>query len=427
VGTTLTVAAVLVIAALVAAVISVELGLSVAVIEILAGIVIGNTMHLATPDWLVFLAGFGSVLLTFLAGAEVDPTALRRSWKASTVIGVASFLVPFVTAMLAARLLAGWDWRAAEIGGIALSTTSLAVVYAVLVESGLSATRIGQLIMSATFVTDLGTVLALSLLFVRPTWWLVPFVVVSVGLILVMPKLDDWFFSRYGNRVIEPEIKGAFAALLVLMWLGDKASSHAVLPAFLLGLAVSRTFERNRTTQQRFRVVAFALLTPFFFLRSGMNVSLPLVWANLGLLAVFLAAKLVSKSAAVYPLARRWARPHAGFTTLLMSTGLTFGTISATYGYTAGVITRAQFSVLVCVVVLSAVVPTAIAQRWFSPRPTAAPVEPELVEDEEFEPIHRRRADDRAGRPSAKEAAGVDQRSGDAPDEPVVRPVRAEP
>jgi len=385
-STTLAVAAVLAVAALVASMFSVELGLSVAIIEILAGIIIGNTMHLATPDWLVFFASFGSVVLTFLAGAEVDPRALRKSWKASTAIGVVSFVAPFVAALLACHFLAGWDWRAAQIGGIALSTTSLAVVYAVLVESGLSATKIGQLIMSATFVTDLGTVLALSLLFVRPTWWLVPFVLVSAGLIFAMPRLEGWFFARYGNRVIEPEIKGAFAALLVLMWLGDRASSHAVLPAFLLGLAVSRTFERHRTTQQRFRVVAFALLTPFFFLRSGMNVSLPLVWANIGLLAILLAVKLVAKSAAVYPLARRWARPHAGFTTLLMSTGLTFGTISATYGYTAGIVDRAQFSVLVCVVVLTAVVPTAIAQRWFAPQPATAPVDPQSVEDEEYEP-----------------------------------------
>jgi Kef-type K+ transport system membrane component KefB len=237
----------------------------------------------------------------------------------------------------------------------------------VLVESGLNATRIGKLIMSATFVTDLGTVAALSLLFITPSWWLMPFAAASVALIIGMPKLDSWFFVRHGNRVIEPEFKGALAALLVLMWLADKADSHATLPAFLLGLAVSRTFAKNRSTQQRFRVVAFALLTPFLFLASGMNVSLPLVVANLGLLAALLVIKLALKGVAVYPLARRYARPHATFTTLLMSTGLTFGTISATYGLSAGIITQAQFSVLVTVVVLSAVVPTAIAQRFFSP------------------------------------------------------------
>lgn len=107
VGTTLTVAAVLAITALAASMFSVELGLSVAVIEILAGIVVGNTLHLATPDWLVFFASFGSVVLTFLAGAEVDPAALRKSWKASVLIGTLSFLAPFVLALLACRYVAG--------------------------------------------------------------------------------------------------------------------------------------------------------------------------------------------------------------------------------------------------------------------------------------------------------------------------------
>jgi Kef-type K+ transport system membrane component KefB len=197
---------------------------------------------------------------------------------------------------------------------------------------------------------------------------MLPFVAASVSLIAGMPCLERWFFARYGNRVIEPELKGAFAALLLLEFLGDRAQSHAVLPAFLLGLALARTFQRHHAHAQRFRVVAFAMLTPFFFLRAGMNVSLEAVWANLGLLGVFLGVKVACKFVGVYPLARRYLREHATYTTLLMSTGLTFGTISATYGLSAGIIDRAQFSVLVSVVVLTAVVPTAIAQRFFAPR-----------------------------------------------------------
>ncbi len=361
------VALVLSVVVLVASIVSVELGISIAVIEIALGVLVGNTLHLEASDWLVFLASFGSIVLTFLAGAEVDPQLLREKARESFLIGGLSFLIPFVGAMLIARFLIGWDWRAAQIAGIALSTTSLAVVYAVLVETGLNATEIGKSIMAATFVTDLGTALALSVLFVKPNLWMIPFVVVSVALIVVMPRLEPWFFPRYGNRVIEPELKGAFAALFLLMYLGERAQSHAVLPAFLLGLAVARIFERHRVEQQRFRVVAFALLTPFFFIRSGMNVSLAAVWANVGLLGLLLLTKLALKFIGVYPLARRFLPDHANYTTMLMSTGLTFGTISASYGLGAGIIDRAQFSVLVTVVVMTAIVPTAIAQRLFTP------------------------------------------------------------
>ena len=116
------------------------------------------------------------------------------------------------------------------------------------------------------------------------------------------------------------------------------------------------------------RVVAFAFLTPFFFLKGGMNVSVGALWANLGILAILLVAKMGPKLAAVYPLARRYTSPHAMFTTLLMSTGLTFGTITSLYGLNAGIIDRTQFSLLIAVVVLSAIVPTAIAQRRYNPK-----------------------------------------------------------
>jgi Kef-type K+ transport system membrane component KefB len=240
-------------------------------------------------------------------------------------------------------------------------------VYAVLVETGLNQAIIGKRIMSATFVTDLATVTALTILFIKPTLWIIPFVIVSLGLIAGLPKVAVPFFARYGNRVIEPEIKLVFACLFLLMWLGGRANSQAVLPAFILGLVMSPHYVQHRTEQQRMRVVAFAFLTPFFFLKGGMNVSAHALWANLGVLALLFVWKMVPKFAGVYPLARRYCSPHASFTTLLMSTGLTFGTISSLYGLNAGIIDRTQFSLLVGVVVLSAIVPTAIAQRFFQP------------------------------------------------------------
>jgi Kef-type K+ transport system membrane component KefB len=360
-------AAVLGAAVLVASVVSVELGITVALVELSLGVLVGNVFHLRSQDWLDFVASFASIVLTFLAGVEVDPGYMRRRLRASVGIGVASFLGPFVIASLAAYVLLGWSARASLIAGTALSTTSLAVVYAVLVERGLTDTGIGKLLMSATFVTDLCTAGALSAIFLEPNGWFVVFLVVSVGLIVALPRLAPWFFGRYGDRVIEPEIKLVFGCLLVLMVLADASNGHAVLPAFVLGLVMSNHYADHREEQTRLRVVAFAFLTPFFFLKGGLNVSLGAVVANLGLLGILLAAKIVPKVAFVLPLARRAAPRHATFATLLMSTGLTFGTISSLYGLNAGIIDRTQFSLLVTVVVLSAVVPTAIAERWFLP------------------------------------------------------------
>jgi Kef-type K+ transport system membrane component KefB len=351
---------------------SVELGVSVALIEISLGVIAGNFLGLQSPPWMDFLASFGGILLTFLAGAEVDQQVMREKLKESLLIGGLSFALPFAGTWVFCAWALGWPAPAAQIAGVALSTTSLAVVYAVLVETGLTHSALGKLIMASTFVTDFGTAVALAALFIRPTWWLLPFIGASVVIIWAMVALQPWFFRRYGQRVIEPEIKGAFAALLVLMFLAERAQSHAVLPAFVLGLVLAPVFHAHPELQRRFRVIAFALLTPFFFLKGGMNVSLALVWANVWLLIALLGVKQVTKFIGVYPLAKRYVPADSMFTTLMMSTGLTFGTISSLYGLNAGILDRAQFSVLVTVVVASAVIPTVIAQRWFSPKASDA-------------------------------------------------------
>ena len=360
-------AAVLAAVVLVASMASVELGITVALIELTLGVAVGNVFDLGTQEWLDFIAKFSSIVLTFLAGMEVDPGYMRRRMEASVGLGVVSFIGPFLIASSVSYFLLDWTGKASLIAGTALSTTSLAVVYAVLVERGLTDTGVGKLIMSATFVTDLCTALALSAIFIKPNIWFPFFLVVSLGLIAALPRVASWFFGRYGNRVIEPEIKLVFACLLVLIVLADASNGHAVLPAFVLGLVMSRHYKEHREEQKRLRVVAFAFLTPFFFIKGGLNVSLGAVAANIGVLAALLAAKMVPKIAFIMPLARRAVPRRAVFTTLLMSTGLTFGTIASLYGLTAGIIDKTQFSLLVTVVVLSAVVPTAIAERWFLP------------------------------------------------------------
>ena len=375
------VAAVLAGTILLASTVSVEIGISVALIELLLGVVVGNALSLDVPSWLAFIGSFAGIVLTFLAGAEVDVPQFRREWRASLSIGLVSFAAPFAVAGLVCFYALDWNRRQSEIGGLALSTTSLAVVYAVLVETGLNRELVGKRLMSATFVTDIATVVGLTVLFLKPTLWIVPFAVVSVGLVVALPKLSPWFFARYGDRVIEPEIKLVFACLFLLMWLGSKANSQAALPAFVLGLVMSSHYVAHRQEQDRLRVVAFAFLTPFFFLKGGMNVSTSALWGSLGTLALLFVAKMVPKLVAVYPLARRYTSPHTVFTTLLMSTGLTFGTITSLYGLDAGIIDRTQFSLLIAVVVLSAIVPTVIAQRFYSPttdelRDVTAPVPP---------------------------------------------------
>jgi Kef-type K+ transport system membrane component KefB len=366
-----------------ASMISVELDLSVAISEMVAGVLAGNFLGLHTMPWIDFLASFASIVLTFLAGSEVDPDLLREKWKESLLIGGLSFILPFLFCMAFAFWVLHWSLQAAEITGVALSTTSLAVVYAVLVETGISETEIGKMIMASTFVTDFSTALALSLLFLHPNWLLLVFIGVSTLLIVLVPRISPWFFRRYGERVTEPEIKLIFATLFIMMLVGEIGQSHAVLPAFILGLAMARFLATHKNQLRRLRVVSFALLTPFFFLKSGMSVSLSSVAANLGLLAILLALKLAAKFIGVFPMARRFVRENAWYTTLLMSTGLTFGTIASLYGLNAGILNQVQFSVILTTVIATAILPTFIAQRFFSPK-----IQPSKVNEVQEEVEH---------------------------------------
>ena len=329
------VAALLAVSILLASTVSIEIGISVALIELLLGVVVGNAFHLDVPSWLAFVGSFAGIVLTFLAGAEVDVPQFRREWQASLSIGLVSFFAPFAVVGLLCFYALDWTRQQAEIGGLALSTTSLAVVYAVLVETGLNRELVGKRLMSATFVTDIATVVGLTVLFIKPTIWILPFVLVSVALIVAPAQA----LALVLLSLRRPCDRARDQARLRLPVRADvarhRANSQAALPAFVLGLVMSSHYVQHRQEQDRMRVVAFAFLTPFFFLKGGMNVSTSALWGSLGVLALLFVGKMVPKLAGVYPLARRYTSPHAVFTTLLMSTGLTFGTITSLYGLSA--------------------------------------------------------------------------------------------
>lgn len=356
---------------LIASLISLRLALSVAIIEILLGAV-GGYLGLHTQPWMVYLANFGGITLTFLAGTEIDTQLMKQKFKESFLIGFFSFLIPFVVVAAYTRFVSHWTLQASLLAGTALSTTSLAVVYSVLVETGLAKTQVGKLLMSATFITDMGTALALSILFIKPTLYTLVFVVVSIAVIVLAVKFSHKIFDnpRLKDKVVEPEIKYLFLLLLVFMYFAQIGEGHAVLPAFVLGLLMSSHFRETsetRSVRSKLRTVAYAIITPAFFIVGGMRVSFPMILSAIGLFGMLFMLKFVSKFLGVFFLSRKYIPNGAMYTTLLMSTGLTFGTIASVFGLNSGIIDATQYSLLVGVVIASAVIPTFIAQKWFMP------------------------------------------------------------
>jgi Kef-type K+ transport system membrane component KefB len=377
--------------ALVASVLSVWVAISVALVEIVVGAVAGNLIGLPLAPWVNFLAGFGAILLTFLAGAEIDPQVVRRKFWPSMTIGIVGFAAPYIGVFLFARYAVGWPWAQAQIAGISLSTTSVAVVYAVMVETGFNQTELGKVILAACFVNDLGTVLALGLVFAHYDMWLVVFVIVTLVALWLLAKFAPRLLQALGERVSEPQTKFVALVLLFLGGLASVAGSEAVLPAYLVGMVLAPTFLRDRELPNRMQIVAFTLLTPFYFLKAGSLVEAHAVVAAAGLILLYLAVKMATKFVGILPLTRFFSfEPREGmYTTLLMSTGLTFGSISALFGLTNHIIDQQQYTILVTAVIGSAVVPTLIAQKWFmptyrpiettEPEPSGAPARPVAV------------------------------------------------
>jgi Kef-type K+ transport system membrane component KefB len=360
--------------ALAASLLSIWAAISVALIEIMVGAVAGNLVGLPLTPWVNYLAGLGAILLTFLAGTEVDANVVRRKFGASVGIGFVSFLGPYLGCLLAARFLLGWSWPESQIAGIALSTTSVAVVYAVMVETGLNKTELGKVILAACFVTDLGTVLALGIVFANFNVGLLGFAVATAAAGLVLPRFTPWFFAIVGQRVSEPEIKLVLLVLFLLGGIATSVGSEAVLPAYIIGMVLAPTFQTQHELAHRMRVMAFALLTPFYFLKAGSLIEFGALASGAALIALFLGLKMLSKFVGILPLTRlfKFERRDGIYTTLLMSTGLTFGSISALYGLTNHIIDQRQNTILLTAVIGSAVVPTLIAQKWFMPKIGAA-------------------------------------------------------
>ncbi len=272
--------------------IAIRLKMPAALIEIIIGMLAGNLIALHTNAWIDFLAGFGSILLTFLAGAEIDPVVLRRQLFPSAALGAASFGAPFLAAMAYAYFVGHWTPEAAKIAGIAMSTTSVAVVYAVMIESGLASKEFGQLILAACFFTDLGTVVALGLLFANYNLWLAALVDGIVVAYFLVPKLLPVAIERTKRYVSEPALRVLFAIIFLLAALATSAKSEGVLPAYFLGLACAGMMTALPDVKRRLQTMTMTLLAPFYFLKAGTYIEFGAAFANVGLIAALFFVKI---------------------------------------------------------------------------------------------------------------------------------------
>ena len=359
------------------AIIAHHLRISIALVEICVGVIVANiASHFFGPnsfgsnfEWLKFLASTGAILLTFLAGAELDPKVIRTKWREVVVVGIVGFIAPFLGCTAFARFILHWDPRASWLAGIALSTTSMAVVYAVMLETGFNKTEFGKGILGACFINDLGTVIALGLLFAPFNYKSIIFIVAGVIILALFPLVTSFLTRIYGNKTAAIRAKWIMLVLFGLGALALWSGSEAVLPAYIAGMLIAEFASKEHHWVRRLRTLTVGFLTPFYFIRAGSLVSIAALISAPFIFLVLFIGEVISKIFGLYPIIGifRKEKREKWYYTLLMSTGLTFGTISALYGYSHGIVTQQQYSFLVATVIASAVIPTLIANLAFLP------------------------------------------------------------
>lgn len=256
-------------------------------------------------------------------------------FKESFLIGFKFFLVPFMGCFLYTFYIAGWNLSAALISGLSLSTPLLAVVYLLLVETNLSITDIGKILMESTFITDMGTAITMSILFIKPTLYNAIYIIISIIIIFLAVKFSYKVFDNpiLKNKVIEPELKYILLFLLIFIYFANIGSGYVVLPAFLLVLSMLKHFSEtsyNKIVRNGFRIISYAVITPIFFILGGLKVLISLILSSFGFTVLF-GIKIIFKFlGSIY--FHKNIQHGSMYTTLFMSTGLTLGNIANVCG-----------------------------------------------------------------------------------------------
>ncbi|MEK9753318.1 MAG: cation:proton antiporter [Rhodospirillaceae bacterium] len=343
-----------------------EVGISSAILEILAGILLAVfIVDLPTLDWLSFLANLGMLTLMFLVGFEVDVDRLRETWRTSVIVGVCALAAP-----MAGVLAVGLCWldlapKTAGLLAIGLSTTSLALVYQVLRERGMLSTPSGQVILAAASVVDVLSMILLALVMGDVGWGTAIFLIVVVPTVLGLPRLGKWIFRRYKGSLVEFELRFLLVILIGLGVMAEKIGGlHPAIVAFALGVIMSEVMEEHEELEQKLKGVVFSLFAPVFFLHAGLQIDVRLLTPELfGIVAVLLVVAWGLKYVGAAVPFRLLMKEPGHIAGLVFNYRLSFGVITATVGLHSGILGEDLYAVILMVIVGSAVVPALLLRQ----------------------------------------------------------------
>lgn len=335
--------------------------------EIAAGIVIGPSVlgwiHINEP--LAVLSEFGAVLLLFAVGLETRVGDLRRVGATASLVGVAGVILPFVMGA-AWAIFSGYPTPNAMFIAAAFVATSAGITARVLQDLGALGRIEARVILGAAVIDD---ILAMLLLGVVTSLQgggavnvgsLLLVLVQAIGFVAVI-ALFGTHLMRRSSRLLDAPINPlspltiSLAGMLGLAAAASKLGLAAIIGAFLAGMVAAESTQRHSLEKQIQPIMA--LLVPFFFVVTGMQVELAALGtpsALMMLLVVTVLAvigKLVGCGLGAWSLGRRSAT--------IVGVGMVprgeVGIIVASLGQQAGVFSGRVYAIIIAMSLLTSV------------------------------------------------------------------------
>jgi len=343
-----------------------EVGFSSSIFEILAGTFASNFLKLGDLPWIDFLSNLGLLGLMFFAGLETDPELLRKHFLKSLFIGFSSYFFPLVSVFYFSHYILGYSFEASILIGIALSTTSLALVYPLLKEKGLLNYPAGQILLAGAMVVDISSMLTMSFLFEGINVYNLVFTAVLVLLLFRLPKWGEKLFERYSGNQIEFKTRFIVIVLVALGFLSEQVHINEAVLAFTTGIFFAELFRKDKVIEKKIRALIFGFLAPFFFFKAGYSVKLSVVSLKVIFLALFLGsiAFVTKYVGTVYATANLFKGAVYKLAGLFFNMRLTFGIVASVFGLEAGLIDEETYVALLLIIVSTSLVASVISNRF---------------------------------------------------------------
>ncbi|MEA1908016.1 MAG: cation:proton antiporter [Euryarchaeota archaeon] len=346
-----------------AGLVAIELKITSAIFEIIAGCIAVNFFNFSSAEVINVLADFGILALMFFAGLEIDFDVLKKNAKSSMVIGSASFLSPFLAVYFITLYFLDFSYEQALLTGIALSTTSIAIVYPTLLKSKERLDDTGKKILSAAMVVDLLSMIAISLLFSDLTILTIGFILAFTVFSYFVPSLGKKIFSHYKGNAVEFEFKIILFLILGIGIAGEAIGIETVLLAFILGVITSGVIVGHIKLWDKLRGITFGFLAPIFFFKVGTAVNLAALYENTILILLFVIICFTSKYIGTYISTKRYLPEQAAYIATIFNSRLSLGIVAATVGYELNIFHEGVYASIIGVVILSSLIASVLTKR----------------------------------------------------------------